>query len=1297
MVVDEAFRQLNDGDFEKAESGYYRLKNRMEYMEYLEEVAPGMGRFAKLASLVAPEVDARMSRDPEVKNNNEALYTLQYLEPFDLYLTTVRFGKQFDLDEIKRRVWENGAPLQGAASPVERVAAKIILDNLSVRARIYHEVLESFIDRIEKKYNEQKGEMKEDFDPNAIVMQTMAILKRDYEQAPREIKDSPWGSQRLDGGYRERINYLKGFSGEGQDEFQIRQEMQRIIEDFRKFIAEIALGVSLYQEMQTLNLATHFYGGPSSRVETEEVLLGDAFRIGISAAVQPSRALMKWKVFYYLFSKKSGDFKMLGSVSLRSSAFDSGGKGLWAIEAPEEKTFLNVDPKHLGEEFDEEGDCELVSVLSFGDWKDPMREVGYTVLTRPIDYASLFSKDHAAFVSPPSGLSLVKPALMVKAPRFIYRNDAPLAEVWLKVPDYAIDYEGRAESSVWGTTGKGKPELVPEKIEKLSTNGKKPSTIKIVFSGKGSEEGAYLMEVAAEIPILAKNEQHLVQTLTFEYSKDANPQTSADTAGANDVSGILKELERTAAEAEKLAADALKTCNEANAEAAALQKAGEESKASLAALGAQGQSVEAEMAKVRQLLQDVTALHSEVEQESTRVGEAAHKMEALSLEICEGAKAVKEGKSRKETERIFRDIEGKQASLDGWMKKGDEAVSGAKKAAENAHQRYNELSTGLAAVDEWKKADTGPEGADALGGKLTELDGKIASAREKIGRLEELRGRADELLEKLRKSLETADKGRKDKALAAGEQSMNRIDEVVDLVKECPDAARSKVESIVSLLKDLQADLSKIKESRQILLRNLGADRDSLAAQAREKIEMTDYVLELAMGYFERLRAAKGDADVCRTLAQEGLNSARTVATPNVKGLTLEQASGLIRQNGLNVDARTVGAAQRPDLEYIVASQNPAAGTQVQPGSTVVITHHGSFDPARVVDCSRFPGTFPTWDEERRQVVCMCLTGLFPSADNTGCIDCNEYWNSFYGALMRGDVATGEQYYRQAVNCPWNAYGAQLLADARHLLQNAEQERARIDDANRQQMECMQLENDILAAINAGDLQRANNLLAYAESRQCVIGQLTRQIWENELDLRRRQAQNTGMAEESIRSMNEILARMQQPVQPQPQPSPQPSRSSSGQGSFQGVLSGGLDPNDKAALIAKHRPAQVNFESSAAAVNLYPDGSAELQGPIQCTITLTENRPSGNIASYTYTYTVTLTPNGRGSGRTVRALRQVDHVFDFIERNGKRGRKNHVGKPTPVQGALSQQGGVWKLGIPNGNGGSVEAVSYLLR
>ena len=157
--------------------------------------------------------------------------------------------------------------------------------------------------------------------------------------------------------------------------------------------------------------------------------------------------------------------------------------------------------------------------------------------------------------------------------------------------------------------------------------------------------------------------------------------------------------------------------------------------------------------------------------------------------------------------------------------------------------------------------------------------------------------------------------------------------------------------------------------------------------------------------------------------------------------------------------------------------------------------------------------------------------------------------------------------------------------------------RSRTDEANLQQTECIHLENDVLVAFNAGNLQQANNRLAYAESRGCAVGQLTQKLLKNALDDRRLQARNDRVTQEMIRAMNDMLVRMQPQEHPQSRDSSQPPQPSPGSGEFPGRLSGGLDPNERAALIAKHRPVQVNFESSAASVNVYPDGSAEAAVP----------------------------------------------------------------------------------------------------
>ena len=835
-----------------------------------------------------------------------------------------------------------------------------------------------------------------------------------------------------------------------------------------------------------------------------------------------------------------------------------------------------------------------------------------------------------------------------------------------------------------------------ERVDKI-TQSKDPSNLGREFRDTLSDlvSAAEVAEIFRDAAGSAAEEARVCLDLFGVLEADAGGLSVGD-ASLNAASR-LEALRVAVREAEETASDVKSLCSAAEREAGAAEKEARKIQASDSLLRARLNSVESERNKAGQLYRDILKFHSETEKAAARTGEAAQKVEALSLKICEGVKTVKDGLSSKEGDRILSGIDGKRASMGSLMKQAEEAVKGANGAAKNARRSYDQMAPLLSAMEEVKNADLQSGRTDVIERKLKAVEEMMASAGQKIRRMEEIRFHADEIMEELRKAVKPADDGKKAGDLTNAEQLVNRIGKAHDRVNRCSDAARGKEESTSQMITDLKANLSKLRESRQVLFGNLGADGDSPITQAHEKTEMAEYVLELAKGYLERLKVARADADVCFSLTQEALSGPRTAAVPDVSGMVLEQASNLIRQNGLNVDARTLGGAQRPDLEYVVTSQNPAAGSRVDAGATVVLTYHGPFEPAQVVDCSRFPGTSAVWDEESRKVICMCLAGLFPNAENTGCIDCNEYWNSFYGALMNGDVERGEHYYRQAVNCPWYAYGAPLLADARQFRENVEADRSRTDEATLRQTECIQLENDVLVALNAGNLQQASNRLAFAESRGCEVGQLTQQLLQNALNDQRLQARNNRATQEMIRAMNDMLVRMQPQEHPQSRDSSQPPQPSPGSGEFPGRLSGGLDPNERAALIAKHRPVQVNFESSAASVNVYPDGSAELQSPIQCTITLTDNRPSGNMASYTYTFTVTLTPNGRASGLVVKALRKVDHIFEFVERSGRRGRKNKVGKPMPVQGALSRQRGVWRLGIPNGNGGSVGAVSYLLR
>lgn len=572
-LVDQALAELTDNDFEKTATGIYRLKNRSGYLEYLEDVYPGFGKVAKLASLMAPEVEGMMSRHPEVQNNEAALYTILWFEgikyeapqTFDPMQTVTRVaGKKFvsevnrwltgmKIDQLKAKVYEQGMLQKGQGSNVERVAAKIILDNLRIKAQLTEQVLEKFIDRIETVHTKKKGELSGEFDPAAIITETMAILKKDFENPPDEIKESPWGQERLKEEYVRNIGFLKDYQPQdGMEEIELRRQMQTIVDGFRAFIKKLVVAVMLYEESKSLDLRPFIYGGIKSMEPTDSVLLGDQFRAGAALRINSKRQMQKWSLHYYVVTDEGNMY--LGSVALNPQDY-RGGEGLWVIEENEKKAQLTIPNEHLINTFAEEGAFRILPVIAFGEWKDPAAEVGMDALINTIDHPEAFTKDKVAFAGKEMSMSVIRAEIIANVPATVYRNENAPVQVVLNIPVYAKEKECEARVKVLAPEGGPSAKASPDPLPSVSTNPDQPSVLQVTLS-EGAKEGQYIVTVNVDISGLPKESQPPEQTLIFEYSKAANPaapEGSTETSAAGIDPAFLEKMRQLEAAAAGLA------------------------------------------------------------------------------------------------------------------------------------------------------------------------------------------------------------------------------------------------------------------------------------------------------------------------------------------------------------------------------------------------------------------------------------------------------------------------------------------------------------------------------------------------------------------------------------------------------------------------------------------------------------------------------------------------------------------------------------------------------------------------
>ncbi len=636
-LVNNALRDLTDADFEKTEMGYYRLKDRDSYLRYLEEVQDGFGRVVKLASLMAPEVDAMMSRHPQAQINEQALYTIKWFDG-DLDFMGLRnsLAASYKLDQIKARVWEKADP-RAEASPTERVAAKIILDNLAIRAELYTVVLENFIDRIEKAYNAKKKD-EEDQDAAAILAQALAALERMNKGAPQVIKDNPWAKQKLDTEYERITQFVKGYKvKKKQPLMELRKEMQGLIDEFGTFIKRLAWAVELYAEKQSIDVAAVAFGGEKSTQKTKDVLLTDPFRLGLTARVLKKRESLAWTVFYYALEQEGGDIKLLGKAEINKGQTESSGD-FFLIKEGTHSTEVTIDRGKLKPLFEKEGDAVIFPVLAYGNWGgDPMHMVGYAALEDPSEFPQFFATDRIAYLGAQLTLTIRRPKVVLRFPPVVYRNDKAKAKVHLEMPAYASIYGTQATFHITPPMGAKAPRMNPDKLETISLDEKQPSESLLEIEEE-ADEGNYLLEVRVRLAGLPDEAQPMPHLKNFEYSHDLNPELS------DDIQVLLTSMKA-------LESRAGKTAEKLQTEADRFLKPADAAIKDLEAVGHAVEEIEKVAAALEPTLKGVPTAVKNMDKWTADSGDAGTAIEKAhdsaeqhALKVCESAKAMKDVK-----------------------------------------------------------------------------------------------------------------------------------------------------------------------------------------------------------------------------------------------------------------------------------------------------------------------------------------------------------------------------------------------------------------------------------------------------------------------------------------------------------------------------------------------------------------------------------------------------------------------------------------------------------------------------
>ena len=1009
-LVREAMRDLSESDFEGADAGYYRLKNRASYLEYLKEIAPGMGRVAKLASLVEPEIEARMSRHPDVKNNEAALYTILRFEgvkvpesaSYDPQSTVTHWAtKQFanavnkwltglSVEQLRKRVYEQGLLKKGEGSNVERVAAKIILDNLSIRADVNTEVLEDFIDRIEKYYNDAKGQLKANCDtrglfgqmveavagpadrcePIAIIQAALDVIREDFEGAA-EIRKSPWGLEKLTEEYNKRVAYLKDYQpSSGTSELDLRKHLQEVIDGFRKAIEKLEVAVVLYEEKKYLNLEAFVYGGKDSR-ETAELLMGDEFSVGIQATVHPRRRISPSKIFYYLMGYENDVLALLGTAELNVASFQAPADGNIVIEAPEKKTFLTFDSGDLEKYFVDETTYEILPVIAYGLWSDPVGEAGLDALINTIEHAEAFAKDHAAFAGQSISFSIERAKIEAAAPPFSYLGETPQVKVVFNVPGYARQrLAGEVNLQALPPVDAAEPKVDPARLDEVTADVERPSRSRILFNDK-SKEGAYQINIDGRIKGLADVFQPSPVAVVIEYAPVPNPEGGVQ-AGAtgseagSDLAGLLVKMQGLEAQAQAAAQEISsleKTFHEGVKDLTKeLERAGKEMMSlakDLSALESLANKMDDKGAEASKAADD--AYNSGAKCAAARGGVEDHTTQA-----CQLAQSIKGTDNVQQLNQFIEQLRAQDADTRSQSDIFRQELNSARMSSRQAETILRQMSSLMedrekAKTKLWEKQNMIPEAQAQLSGlesHLTSLQGKIPQLQGIVGEASGIVGQ----VQAVNPDQWTKEDKKAVKEIQAAFARVSKTGTQFDAVYE---KNRDKLMTPEDKLKNLEDAVAEAQGRMDSLLSF--QINDEAVEKIRKFAGEAKASYEAAQLFDDAVREAVRNSEACAREAEK-LYAQKTSSEAQVAQHDCSAWPGTA--------AKWDSAKKTPECEC-------APGNLWEENLFTCVSEEQYY--VSRLDCSPYPNAHPGWDAGRRKASCYCNDGYEWNNARTHC------------------------------------------------------------------------------------------------------------------------------------------------------------------------------------------------------------------------------------------------------------------------------------------------------------------------
>ncbi|MFZ5484385.1 MAG: PASTA domain-containing protein [Pseudomonadota bacterium] len=546
-----------------------------------------------------------------------------------------------------------------------------------------------------------------------------------------------------------------------------------------------------------------------------------------------------------------------------------------------------------------------------------------------------------------------------------------------------------------------------------------------------------------------------------------------------DVSDLLDRLRALEPRAEEAASTARQRCAEAGRQALLAEAEIKTLNTLIGALDADTRSRAVWLERATRQAQDSQRLAQAAYAAAQAIGDARKRADFAADEACEGLTRIQSAPRDSDRQQAQRAI----AAAVQRCKAELATINQQEKLAHNAAQDCTRLRQQLP-----------PPPADNSEAPTVKLDASVAraGARRTGGRTAQAEARAQlELTRQAGTSAQALVDEARRRLQADGDrtratQQLSEMDAIVVRMARTRHAAEGCPEQVdAALLRAEQAAQASAESMRMARARAEQITRQireaapvkHAEAECRSARASADSASLLA----QSARVMCQDGATCQAIAEDLVRQPQGVKVPSVIGLGLEAAQARLSQSGLKVAGIQVSQpAQAIHQEGTVQSQSPGPGSNIARDGGVTLRVWGPPDRNALLaatDCSALPGSVAAWNPQLNLPTCVCPGGHVLRPDGGACIDCAAYEAHFAAAINGGQFMEAAGLLAQTRDCPWHGRAAAALQQAQ-------------DDQQRQgrfALECLQLETQILAALNAKNLSQAQALLAEARQRQCPM------------------------------------------------------------------------------------------------------------------------------------------------------------------------------------------------------------------